>query len=185
MSRVSLEPCEVPAGELLLRPWTLADTPEIAEAAVDPEIIRWNRVGLPTPKEWCAKRADWSTGDHASWAVVSPNNRSRVMAAVSLHHLDLEQQNSEVGYWVGAEFRGRHLGARVLDIATRFGFERLQLRRIHLFHAIDNLASCAVANRAGFRQEGTHRQSYKFGDGLWHDEHSHARLNDDVIAPLS
>jgi len=180
-----LEPREVAAGDLLLRPWSLTDLRDIAEAAVDPEITRWNRVGVPSPEAWLAKRADWSTGDHASWAVVAVDDPARVMAAISLHHLDLEQQNSEVGYWVGAAYRGRHLGARVLDIATRFGFEELQLRRIHLFHAVDNLASCAVARRAGFPYEGTHRQSYKFGDGLWHDEHSHARLSDDVVAVLS
>lgn len=169
----------------MLRPWRPADVPEVAAAAVDPEIIRWNRVGVPTPEEWLAKRGDWTAGDHASWAVVSVDDKEHVMAAISLHHLDLEQQNSEVGYWVGPAYRGKHLGARILDVATRFGFETYGLRRVHLFHAIDNHASCAVARRAGFQLEGTHRQSYKFGDGLWHDEHSHARLNDDVVTMLS
>src|SRR3954467_9346508 len=150
MGHVTLEPCEVSAGELLLRPWSPADLGEFAAAAVDPEITRWNRVGVPSPEEWLAKRADWSPGTHASRAVVPVRDPTRVMAAISLHHLDLEQQNSEVGYWVGAAYRGRHLGARVLDIATRFGFEQLQLRRIHLFHTVENFASCAVADRAGF-----------------------------------
>lgn len=182
---MSLEPCVVPAGELLLRPWSSADVGQVAAASVDPEITRWNRVGVPTPEEWLAKRSDWTAGDHASWAVVPMAEQTRVMAAISLHHLDLEQQNSEVGYWVGAEYRGMHLGARILDVAARFGFTEFQLRRINLFHAIENHASCSVANRAGFLLEGTHRQSYKFGDGLWHDEHSHARLDEDVVHLLS
>ncbi len=64
--------------------------------------------------------------------------------------------------------------------ATRRAFEVHGLRRVELFHAVDNPASCTVAERAGFRWEGTLRESYVYGDGRPHDEHLHARLVTDA-----
>ena len=180
MSSSRLEPTEVVGAELVLRPFRIEDVPQIAAAADDPEIARWNRIAEPTAEDWVARRADWSVGDHASWAITDPDEPDIVRGAISLHHIDFDQLGSEVGYWVGAAHRGHHLGARALRAASGFGFEALGLRRIHLFHAVGNEASCAVATRAGFLHEGTHRQSYRFGDGIWHDEHCHARLATDA-----
>jgi RimJ/RimL family protein N-acetyltransferase len=52
-------------------------------------------------------------------------------------------------------------------------------RRLELFHAVENTGSCRVANAARFRLEGTLRQSHRYSDGVWHDEHLHARLRSD------
>ena len=54
--------------------------------------------------------------------------------------------------------------------------------RLELFHAVENAGSCRVAESAGLRLEGVHRSSYRYGDGLLHDEHCHARLADDPVA---
>ena len=43
-------------------------------------------------------------------------------------------------------------------------------------HAVANPASCRVAEKAGFRLEGVLAQSHRYGDGVYHDEHLHARL---------
>jgi RimJ/RimL family protein N-acetyltransferase len=55
----------------------------------------------------------------------------------------------------------------------------LRLHRIELCHAVANPASCRVADRAGYRAEGTLRESYRYGDGRRYDEHLHARLATD------
>jgi RimJ/RimL family protein N-acetyltransferase len=123
------------------------------------------------------KRNDWTSGDHASW-LVSTGGGSLV-GSVSLHHIDLAQENAEVGYWIAPEFRGRHLAARSVDIAARFAFATLGFRRLYLYHSVENPASCRVADRAGFAMEGTLRQSYKYSDGRFHDEHLHGRLATD------
>jgi RimJ/RimL family protein N-acetyltransferase len=172
-------PCEVPGTSLMLRPWRLDDVPQLEVIAGDPEISRWNPVLKPSALQWCTRRMDWSEGDQASWAVVRPTDPSVVAGAVSLHHLDLDQECSELGYWVAPDHRGAGVAKGAATLAAGFGFEVLGLRRVFLFHAIENKGSCAVAEAAGFRYEGTHRQSYRFGDDVWHDEHSHARLSSD------
>jgi RimJ/RimL family protein N-acetyltransferase len=63
--------------------------------------------------------------------------------------------------------------------AATYGFGQLVLRRLHLFHAVENAASCGVARKAGFLLEGTLRESYRYADGRFHDEHLHARLATD------
>jgi RimJ/RimL family protein N-acetyltransferase len=46
-------------------------------------------------------------------------------------------------------------------------------------HSTANVASCQVAQYAGFAVEGTKRGEGRHVDG-WHDMHLHARLDDDV-----
>jgi RimJ/RimL family protein N-acetyltransferase len=174
-------PCLLDCGELLLRPWTTADGPQVQASAADPQIAVWNPMTYPTGEQWCANRADWSGGTHASWAVVPVPDPAIVLGSVSLHHIDDVQLDSEIGYWVAPAYRRQRVATRALSAATGFAFQRLGLHRVHLFHAVANTGSCAVAVAAGFLHEGTHRQSYRFGDGLWHDEHSHARLSTDRV----
>ena len=175
-----VEPCDVTAGELLLRPWTIADAAQIEVIATDEEIAIWNPVDYSTAEQWCANRVDWSSGRHASWAVVRVTDPALVVGSVSLHDVDHDQREGGIGYWVAVGHRRQGVATRAVSAATWFAFERLALRRVHLFHAVDNVGSCAVAAAAGFLYEGTHRQSYRFGDGIWHDEHSHARLHTDI-----
>jgi RimJ/RimL family protein N-acetyltransferase len=126
---------------------------------------------------WCAARADWD-GSHASWAVCAPGGE--LLGSVSLHQLDPHSSAGEVGYWTAPPARGRGVAAAAVQAATRFAFGVLGLQRVELFHAVDNPASCRVATKAGFALEGTHRSSFRYGDGRLHDEHSHARLASDT-----
>jgi RimJ/RimL family protein N-acetyltransferase len=71
-----------------------------------------------------------------------------------------------------------------VDVASRWAYATLGLRRLELYHAVANPASCAVAMRAGFRLEGEPRASYRYGDGELYDEHAHARLAEDPAPSL-
>lgn len=77
--------------------------------------------------------------------------------------------------------RHRGMASTSLRLATAFAFERLGLHRLELFHAVENVGSCRVATKIGFLLEGTARQSYRYGDGRFHDEHLHARLATDPV----
>jgi RimJ/RimL family protein N-acetyltransferase len=67
-----------------------------------------------------------------------------------------------------------------VQTATRYAFERLTLHRVYLFHAVGNVASCRVADGAGYRLEGELRRSFRYADGEYHDEHLHAILADEM-----
>jgi RimJ/RimL family protein N-acetyltransferase len=173
----------LPAGDLVLRSYVAADLSDLRAAFADPLVKTWN----PGPSDddesgtmaaaWMSERNDWSNGSHASWAVGAADGR--LLGSVSLHKIDHEQNDAEVGYWLAPWARGHGWGALAVAAAARFGFERLHLHRLHLFHAVENEASCRLATTAGFALEGLLRESYRFADGRYHDEHLHGRLADD------
>lgn len=138
----------------------------------------WNPMTKASAEEWCEHRADWSDGTHASWAVVGEGEPDVVLGSLSLFNIDLDQLDAEVGFWVTPTHRRRGVAARGLAAATTYAFDVLGLRRIVLYHAVDNVGSCAVARANGYDLEGVHRLSHRYGDGRWHDEHSHARIRE-------
>jgi len=80
--------------------------------------------------------------------------------------------------------RGRGVAARAVDAACRWGFGALPIDRIELCHAVENVASGRVAEKAGFTYEGHLRRSFRYGDGVKHDELLWARLADDPVPLL-
>jgi RimJ/RimL family protein N-acetyltransferase len=177
--RGGLEPFELPVGELLLRPWRADDADDVWAAMQDPALRRWNDTGSGSRDSVVAvlaRRADWSAGDHASFAVVAGTT---LVGSISLHAIDRVQGDAEIGYWTDAAVRGRGIAVRAADALCRWAFRALQLDRVQLFHAVENVASGRVAAKAGFTLEGRLRRSHRYGDGERHDELLWSRLSDD------
>ena len=175
----------LPVGGLLLRPWRADDVDAVWAAVQDPELRRWNDTGsdsLDGVRAMLARRADWSAGDHCSWAV---EDGGVLVGSVSLHAIDRAQGDAEIGYWTAPAARGRGVAARATDGACSWGFPALQLDRVQLFHAVENVASGRVAAKAGFTCEGRLRRSHRYGDGIRHDELLWSRLADDPGPQLS
>ncbi len=181
-----VEPFELSAGPVVLRPWRDDDIEEVWAALQDPEIRLWNGTGSDT-REDCVRmlrgRQDWGPGDHASWAVVDAHTE-RLLGSLSLHRIDQAQGSAEVGYWVIPEARGKGAAAHAVDAACRWAFATLLLDRIELCHAVENVASARVAEKCGFVLEGRLRRSYRYGDDIRHDELLWARLSDDPPSRL-
>jgi RimJ/RimL family protein N-acetyltransferase len=183
---VAVEPVELSAGPLTLRPWRPDDADAVWAALQDQEIRLWNGGGVTSRSDAAAlvgRRADWSGGDHASWAVV--DSSGTVLASVSLHSIDAAQGDAEIGYWTAPAARGQGVAAVAVDAACRWAFATLPVDRIELCHAVENTASGRVAEKAGFTLEGRLRRSYRYGDGVKHDELLWARLADDPAPDLS
>lgn len=178
----SIPHVEIDAGGLHLRPPTAQDTADAALMLRDPDVRRWNAgpadLDLGQVRDWCARGADWSGGDHATFTVFDRDS-GRLVGNVSLHRIDREQADAEIGYRVAPWARGRGVASTAVAATARWAFTALPLVRIELAHAVANPASCRVADNAGFPLEGTLRQSYVYGDGRRYDEHLHARLRTD------
>jgi RimJ/RimL family protein N-acetyltransferase len=175
-----IAPVELEAAALRLRPWRPDDIAALWAAFQDPDIRLWNGGGVQSREDalvLLGRRLDWSTGDHASWAVV--DGRDAVLASVSLHSIDRLKNDAGIGYWTAPAARGRGVAAVATDAVCRWGFGALPIGRIELCHAVENTASGRVAEKAGFTLEGRLRRSYRYGDGLQHDELLWSRLSDD------
>lgn len=189
-----LEPFELAAGPVRLRPWREDDVDQVWTAFQDPDIQLWNGGGVASRTDalvLLGRRLDWSTGDHASWAVVAPEGiggvgggDTAVLASVSLHSIDRLQGDAEIGYWTAPPARGRGLAAVAVDAVCRWAFGALPIDRVELCHAVENTASARVAEKAGFTLEGRLRRSYRYGDGVKHDELLWSRLAADPTPEL-
>jgi RimJ/RimL family protein N-acetyltransferase len=188
---------EITARDVLLRPWRHADEDEAARAWSDPEILRWIRYGTVVPTRenvdrWVDWNLDqWQFGLRAGFAVCAADGGGLV-GSVMLRDFGRaaaagqREDTGEAGYWIVPDRRGRGLAAQALGALSRWAFSSvddggLGLRRIQLTHSVANPASCRVAVKAGFRNEGTMRESFRYADGAWHDEHLHARLSSDPV----
>jgi RimJ/RimL family protein N-acetyltransferase len=177
-----LEPVEIAAGRLQLRPPSEAEADEALPMLQDPDIRQWNpgpgHLDLDTVRAWCRRGADWSDGPHATFSVLDATT-GRLLGSVSLHQLDLAQGAGEIGYRVAPWARGTGVATEAVAAVSRWAFGALGLVRIELAHAVVNPASCRVAVKTGYPLEGTLRRAYVYGDGLRYDEHLHARLDSD------
>jgi len=170
---------ELDAGGVWLRPWRGCDRPAVVAAYADPAIQRWHCRSMTDheARDWIdAWPGRWRRETGAGWAVV---DASGVVGQVSLRRLVLSEGLAEVSYWVLPAARGRRVAPRALSAMSAWTFNTLGLHRVELNHATSNLASCRVAQHAGFAAEGTKRSEALHADG-WHDMHLHARLDTDV-----
>lgn len=168
------EPQRISDRTLTLRPWEAADVTAVRGIAGDRLIAQWN----PFPadlEQWLERRAVWD--DHASWAVI--DEHGVLVGSVSLFQFEPASNNCQLGYWTAPAARGRGIAVDAVRCATSFAFANLDIERISVFHAVENEASCRVAQKAGFALEGITRKSWRYADGHLHDEHLHARLRTD------
>jgi len=182
----AIEHVEIAAGRLQLRPPSESEAADALSMLLDPDIAQWNpgpdRLDLDEVRAWCRRGADWSDGSHATFSALDATS-GRLLGNVSLHKIDREQQDAEIGYRVAPWARGQGVATAGVAAVARWAFAALALVRIEAFHAVVNVGSCRVAEKAGFPWEGTMRQSFVYGDGLRHDEHLHARLASDPDPP--
>ncbi|MBA2715628.1 MAG: GNAT family N-acetyltransferase, partial [Propionibacteriales bacterium] len=103
---------------------------DLLAAFADEDIARWNPgpTGPESAAEFMASRNDWSTAHHASWAVADASDR--LVGSVSLHKIDPDQADAEVGYWTAPWARRRGQAARSVVAASRFAFAQLGLHRV-------------------------------------------------------
>jgi RimJ/RimL family protein N-acetyltransferase len=159
-----LEPVEITAGRVHLRPWGEYDVDALHLVCQDPEISRWTTLPWPYTRadaeRWChdLAPAGWQDGTAATWAVLHVTT-SALLGAVGLHRLT--GTTGEVGYWAAAEARGHGYVTEAVGAVCRWGFGALGLERVDWVAAVGNEPSRAVAERCGFTVAGTRTQAIR------------------------
>ena len=166
---------------VLLRPWIRTEASFIAEASGDPATDRYNSpphsledaVALIESFE-----RNWQTfavsGDPTGVAFAIVDVASGELAGMCGVDGWSSTDVAQIGYWLAAPARGRGFATRAAMLLTDWLF-KLGAARVFLTVVSENLASAAVARRAGFTYEGTLR-AY----GVWQDR----RQDVDLFAVL-
>ncbi|MCM1969894.1 MULTISPECIES: GNAT family N-acetyltransferase [unclassified Streptomyces] len=180
---------ELRADGLLLRPWdpeSETDVEAWLRGRTDPEFTRWN-----TPLRFTADRdtardqlraavQNAAEGAAAPYCVADPRTR-QPLGHIGVNVINRVMNTARVGYWVLPEARGHGIATRALAVTARWVFTDLGLHRLELDHAVGHDASCRIAERCGFRYEGTLRGAmWEAGrHDAYRDMHLHARLAGD------
>jgi len=159
-----LTPTSLVEGEVTLQPWSDDDADALVRRINDPEVALYLDL-VPQPyapadaREWFALSAEgWRTGTSATFAIHVDGIEGPV-GGIGVRFLsELDDGGAEVGYWVGAEARGRGIATTATRTVARWAFEAVTaLARLQLRADVQNVASNRVAEKAGFTREGVLR----------------------------
>jgi RimJ/RimL family protein N-acetyltransferase len=103
----------------------------------------------------------------------------RIVGSIGLFHADWEVRAVEIGHGVRADERGKEYASEALAAVARWALTEGGIQRAWLTANTDNVASVRVAEKAGFRREGTLRRAGLEEDGL-HDQAVFSLLNDEI-----
>jgi RimJ/RimL family protein N-acetyltransferase len=165
---------------VLLRPFTAADVPVMAEILADPDVIRLTGSAHSTAEveaqatpavddklsDWYLSRVDQV--DRLDLAVVDRSTDACV-GEVVLNDVDTDNLSCNFRTLIGAGGRDRGLGTEAARLIIGYGFETLGFHRISLSVFGFNPRARRAYEKVGFRSEGVLRQSFRF-DGEWYDD---------------
>ncbi|WP_051452221.1 GNAT family N-acetyltransferase [Actinospica robiniae] len=166
------------AGDFLLRPPDVAEHREVLELGLDPDVRLWNPRCRITDEASairdCVEGADWSDGSHATFSIIHRDS-GRYAGNIALHGLEPNTGQAHIGYRVARWTRGQGVATQAVNAVAAWASTHRSVRRILLTHAVENVASCRVAEKSGFCLDHLLPAHKQFGDGLVHDEHLHVR----------
>lgn len=143
-------------GVVTLRPWREEDAPAIVECIEgDEEMAGW-LDRLPQPYTVDDARGYIAWEGEEKFAITEAGS-GRILGSIGLTWH--EPTTAEAGYWVRADARGRGVTTRALLLAARHAFAR-GAGRVQLRADPQNVASCRVAEKAGFTREGVLRSAH-------------------------
>lgn len=165
-----MEPLATP--RLKLRPLTQGDAPQVALYANDMRVAHTTRLPHPYTladgQNWIAKHHGWhQEGSQFVWGIFEGDGPEALRGVMGLV-VDRPHRNAELGYWFGVPHWGKGFATEAARAVVKWGFEDLDILRIHATHLAINPASGRVLEKCGFRREGLQRQ-HLIRFGVVHD----------------
>lgn len=147
-------------GRLVLRPFVVADGPEVERLAGDREVARClPTIPHPYPPgaaaEWIAKHPGRAERGEGFDLAVTLEDALIGAVGLTVHE---RHGSAELGYWLGRAWWGRGFATEAAAAVLAHGFEVLELQRIYAHHLARNPASGGVLAKVGMKREGTRRR---------------------------
>jgi len=144
-------------GTVRLRAWSVDDVPALVAAWSDEEIQRWTRVpqrrGEADALRWIAAEGLRRERALALDLVISPADDSdaTVLGEVGMVPLAGGPSRAELGWWVAAAHRRRHVATRAVGLFAAWLRDELAFTDLFAEVDPDNPASVWVAEANGLR----------------------------------
>jgi RimJ/RimL family protein N-acetyltransferase len=170
---------EIQGRTCLLRPLVASDAPSLAMHANDREVWLNLRDRFPhpyTPADAIAYiDAVAARPRQTSFGIVVDGEAAGSITLMPGE--DIARWTAEIGYWLGARFRGRGVMTEAVAATTCYAFATLELTRVFAVPFARNAASARVLEKAGYACEGRMRRS-AVKDGVVLDQWLYAAYDD-------
>ena len=136
---------------LVLRPWREDDAEELYKCASDPEVGPPAGWPVHTSVENSREIIRIVLSAPETYAVCLKEN-GKPIGSIGLHRNDLAENDDEyeLGYWIGKEFWGKGLVPEASREILRYAFEDLKMNRIWCGYYDGNEKSKRVQEKLGF-----------------------------------
>ena len=160
-------PDDVPTltdGVVVLRAHRDDDVPALLEQALDPVMVEWTTVPVPsseqTSRDFATKviPAGWAQGTSWAFAVEARDDDGRARFVGTVELRDQEDRRAEIAYAAHPWARGRGLMERACRLLLEWGFTEKRLATVIWWANKGNWASRRLAWRLGFSVDGELRR---------------------------
>lgn len=149
------------------------DLPTLAKWEMDAGRMATLSNWVAPPSEAAAKEriAKWCANDKddIGFAIETRADPPVLVGNLALWGARAKDRCATLGIALGREHVGRGYGTDAMRVIVDYGFREMGLHRIQLGVAPFNPAGVRAYEKAGFVEEGRHRESV-WHDGRWYDE---------------
>ena len=148
---------------LTLRPFSKSDADDVCRMAGSRKIAEFI-PNMPHPYEpgmaeaWIATHDDaWEKRTGVQFAIALKQT-AELIGTIGLIGIHATDRCAELGYWIGEDHWGSGYASEAARRVVQYGFEDLDLLRVHAAAFARNTTSHKVLENAGMQHEGTLRQ---------------------------
>lgn len=91
---------------------------------------------------------------------------NKLIGLVNVKSIDQNVRKCEIGYFISEKFSGKGIISKVTSDVIVFCFEELEMNKIFIRVAPENIGSQKIALKNGFTKEGVLRREYKGSQGM-------------------
>ena len=150
--------------DLELRVLELKDAFELAGLAEGYTSYKVGWFYRGTTEDFITDSAERFGNNQGFWAGIW--QEGQLAGIVGLNEVNQHARRGQIDYGLGTAFRGRGIMTRAVKALVGYCFEEFAMNRIEIHVDPENVKSCAIPQRLGFKQEGLLRQWIFYGDSF-------------------
>ena len=169
---------------VVLRPVKRSDISYALKWFNDPEVIQYLAMYLPMTEmeeeKWIEELGSSRARTDSLFVIEAiEEDSTKPIGTVGLHQINNKDHNAEFGIAIGdKDYWNKGYGTEAARLIIDYGFEQLNLHRIHSFALSFNERSIRMHKRVGFTEEGRQREAM-FKNGEYCDHVIFGMLRDE------
>ena len=158
-------------NKIILRPLADNDKDELARLANNKKI--WDNLRDIMPHPYTTDNAIFFINQvkqedpQMTFAIEYDGQFSGVIGLTGQQ--DVYKKTAEIGYWIGEPFWNKGIATEAVKLITDYGFNQLDLVRIHTGVFEYNLSSMKVLDKCGYKKDGVFEKSIIKNGQIWNE----------------